>query len=384
VFPPTYNLDGKPTYAHERRRLNGSEVDAVLLDAVQSQANRMEQALLQAWHRRELSFPVVAVDFSGIDGLADLGQITSLDAPHRLADALIRDSVSNGKLFRLTPEGMAFTGARINNATGLYRLCPTGLVFGLWDSTDLRRPGGGAKFARALVSEIVGIGAVSGTRTSSRIDPAGIMQISKDSPIYRSSDPMGWTRDAAEAQTEKGKPLLLKTGRPSEINHGNITPSIDDRAGGVTVDYALQTVVLSLAALRRLRFGDDVSGQPLLAERRDVAESSARTALAALGLAAVAYQEASGYDLRSRCVLEPESPLAFEVLSGNGNAPTVFTLDRASAAALFKHAVDDAREQGMAWACEPAKPILTLTPAPKLAGLILRSRELAATGAAAE
>jgi CRISPR-associated protein Csb1 len=47
VFPPTY---AGAVYATEKRRLPGHEqpVDCVLLDSVQSQANRMEEALQQA------------------------------------------------------------------------------------------------------------------------------------------------------------------------------------------------------------------------------------------------------------------------------------------------------------------------------------------------
>src|SRR5947209_18803849 len=46
VFPPTY---AGAVYATEKRRLPGYEqpVDCVLLDSVQSQANRMEEALQQ-------------------------------------------------------------------------------------------------------------------------------------------------------------------------------------------------------------------------------------------------------------------------------------------------------------------------------------------------
>jgi len=45
VFPPTYE-GGK--YVTEKRRINGEIVDCVLLDSVQSQANRMELALKEA------------------------------------------------------------------------------------------------------------------------------------------------------------------------------------------------------------------------------------------------------------------------------------------------------------------------------------------------
>src|SRR2546430_13269870 len=61
VFPPTYE-GGR--YATERRRVGEVEMDAVLLDSVQSQANRMELALKAALDRAELALPVLAVDFS--------------------------------------------------------------------------------------------------------------------------------------------------------------------------------------------------------------------------------------------------------------------------------------------------------------------------------
>src|SRR5262245_19471946 len=47
LFPPTYNDPDKKAgaYGFEPRRIDGREVNAVLLDSVASQANRMEQAL---------------------------------------------------------------------------------------------------------------------------------------------------------------------------------------------------------------------------------------------------------------------------------------------------------------------------------------------------
>src|SRR5262249_34465922 len=62
VFPPTYVKERNATtkYAIESRRLDGREVQTVLLDSVASQANRFELALLEGWRRGELPFPVVA------------------------------------------------------------------------------------------------------------------------------------------------------------------------------------------------------------------------------------------------------------------------------------------------------------------------------------
>ena len=51
VFPPTYVKDGRAEtkYAFEMRRIDGREIQTVLLDSVASQANRMEEALLDGW-----------------------------------------------------------------------------------------------------------------------------------------------------------------------------------------------------------------------------------------------------------------------------------------------------------------------------------------------
>jgi CRISPR-associated protein Csb1 len=387
VFPPTYLKErGASTkYAFERRIIDGHEVSTVLLDSVASQANRMEEALLEGFRRGELGFPVVEVDFSKQDGLEDLDRITSLQAPHRIADALLRDSLKGSTPFRATPEGREFTDSRPNHATGMYKHCPTALIFGCWDSTG-PKGGLGSKFSRCLVSEIVGINAVSGVKTASRIDPAGIQR--NAGPVFESkANKDEWTSLESEAASEKGKPKLFsrkgaegkEKGTPAGINHGNIPPSIDAESGGVTIDHAVQTVVLSLAGLRRLRFVNRVDGQPFDPndpKLRLAAEASARTALAALALAAVVYQRDNDFDLRSRSLLVAKGPLTFEVLGRDGGPPAKFTLDRAAAAALVADATRQAEKYGLGWSAEP----LLLEPAPKLAKLIRISRERAAAG----
>ena len=51
---------------------------------------------------------------------ADLGEITALRAPHRIADALLRDALLDGVPFRSSAIGKAFTDARVNHATAMY------------------------------------------------------------------------------------------------------------------------------------------------------------------------------------------------------------------------------------------------------------------------
>ena len=365
VFPPTFAVAAaaENKYAIEERQVGDQVVTTVLLDSVASQANRAELALLDGWEAKDLEFPVPYVDFTGEPDLADLGRITVLEAPHRFADAIFRDSLLGGTLFRLSDIGQKITEARPGNATDMFRYAPTALLFGQWDSTG-PKGGLGSKFQRAYVSEIVGLDAKIGRKVGSRIDP---LQIERDAAVvYEHADPQQrWTLDAAEAAQEKGKPKLAGgDGRPSEINHGNIAPSIDAQAGGVTISEARQTAVLSLAALRRLRF---------VGESRD-AEVAARTAVAALGVAAIAFGYEADHDLRSRCLLIPQHPPVVEMVGRDGGSPEEIGVDRESAAQLLSEAAANAARSGIAW----EKAEIALTPAPKLVELLRRSREVSA------
>lgn len=371
IFPPTHNEasenKGKTgaKYAFETRRIDGHDVKCVLIDSVQSQANRMEDALQALWTDKKIALPVVSVDFSSI--APEVGHVTSLTAPHRIADALLRDSLlKNGQLFRLSDIGKSFTDASTKNATALFKVCPTGLVFGLWDSTG-PKGGLGAKFQRALVSEIVGINAVAGSKTSSRIDPLNILKKAAD--IYVAADENErWTTDIEQARTENGEPVKFgKEGKPSEVNHGNIAPSIDSVGGGVTIDEARHTVVLSLASLRRLGF--------------TTGAEEARTVLAALGLLAVFAAESRGHDLRSRCLLVPKkgSALKLEAVARDGSTIPV-DLDLAGAIALYNEAVGKLPD-AVKFEKPAGEALAELVPSPKLAYLVKKSRDLTAAEA---
>lgn len=374
VFPPTYAVAASADnrYAIEERQVGDRVVTTVLLDSVASQANRAELALLEGWEAGDLRFPVPYVDFTDAPGVDDLGRVTVLEAPHRLADAIFRDSLLNGTLFRLSDVGRAITEARPTNATDMFRYAPTALLFGQWDSTG-PKGGLGSKFQRAYVSEIVGLDARVGVKVGSRIDPLQIERLASDQVAYNHEDPAQvWTFDAAEAEKGKGgKPEPASrgsssgtAGQPSKINHGNIAPSIDSQAGGVTIAEAKQTVVLSLAALRRLRF---------VGKGRD-AEVAARTAVAALGVAAIAYGHEADHDLRSRCLLIPQHAPMIEMVGRDGGSPETVSVDRESAAQLLSEASARAAQSGIGW----AEGEIALRPAAKLVELLRRSREVSA------
>jgi CRISPR-associated protein Csb1 len=378
VFPPTYS---GAVYAIEHRRIRRPEggedvVPCVLLDSVQSQANRMEEALQEAVDEERVRIPVIEVRFPDEQLLQPVGRVTSLQAPHRIADAILRDSLLDNQRFPESSLGKRVATAALQNATPLYELCPTALLLGMWDSTG-PRGGLGPKFQRALVSEIVGIGAAFGTKTSSRIDP---LQIRLNAgPVYRAATDKGlpWTTDEAAASKDaKGNSILWgKKGKPSEVNHGNVVPSLSDTdprsnlplAGGVTVAYAEQTTVLSLAALRRLRFPDGAGAAKV---EREVA---ARVVLAALGLCASALAAEKGLDLRSRCLLWPDEPADWELLDLPGQPPAKFRLEPEDAIKLLTDAVAAARRAGVEWREE----VLTLDASPELVRLVRKSQELA-------
>lgn len=358
IFPPTYE-GGR--YATETRYVEGREVSCVLLDSVQSQANRLELALLEAHRAGQVRLPLVVTRFDQ-ERLLKRFDVSSLEAPHRIADALLRDSLLDGVIFRKSEKGRVLDTADARHATGLFGLCPTALLFGLWDSTG-PRGGMGAKFQRALVSEIIGYHAVPGVKTSSRIDPAEI-QKSAAVLLERKSDALdapAWTMDPA-----LGNKKLGKDGKPSEANHGNVTPGIQD--GGFTISKAVQTTVISLPALRRLRFPLDgaVSSDP-------AADLAARTALVALGLAGATLARQDG-DLRSRCQLVPQRTPVWELLDRPGEAPAQFDLGADQAVDLLNAAIEAARSAGLPWEGE-----IVLTPAPELVELVRRSQELAAS-----
>jgi len=361
VFPPSYAAEGSAPhkYASETRQIDDRKVETILLDSVASQANRAELALLDGWQAGELQFPVHYVDFTGQEEVEDIGKLTALEAPHRIMDAIFRDSLLDNTLFRLSEVGQAITDASPRDASALFRYSPTALLFGVWDSTG-PKGGLGSKFQRSYVSEIIGLDAEIGVKVGSRLDPLQIERLSADDHIYDHADEQQvWTFDAAEAKAKKDK-----SSRPSEINHGNIVPSIDKMAGGITISKAIQTTVISLASIRKLRFGE-----------RDIArDSAAHTAIAALGLCAIAYQHEKDFDLRSRCLLLPTEPAKVELLARDGSAPQEFSLSPQGTGQILRQAADEVAANGLSWETSEAK--LKLEPAPKLVELIRRSRRM--------
>jgi|SRR5581483_463109 len=369
IFPPTYPGEGSrnppPRHVFERRRIDGHEIWCVLVDSVQSQANRLEESLLGAI-RDGIQIPHVVVDFNGKE-LEGVSKITSLDAPHRVYDAILRDSLLNSQPFMKSATGKRITKASNHDASALLEISPTALLFGSWHSTG-EGGGIGAKFARCLVSEIVAIDApveelividqrngkvevrTAGRRTGSRIDPLGVL---RKVEVYKGES--GWD------VTEAGAGKKAKKVRPSEINHGNIAPSV--QALGITCDYLEHMFVLSFAGLRRLGFGSPEKN------------TAGRALLAAIGLLAITEQDEQGYALRSRCDLVCEGKAPLEVVHPDGTTENI-ALGVQEARALYAEAFGAAKKAGFEFADGP----LRLTPQDKLVEIVRKSQELALQG----
>lgn len=79
IFPPTYpggRNNPSPRHIFERRRVDGRELSCVLVDSVQSQANRLEESLMGLIADGAVNIPHVVVDFSDT-GLVGISKITS-------------------------------------------------------------------------------------------------------------------------------------------------------------------------------------------------------------------------------------------------------------------------------------------------------------------
>jgi CRISPR-associated protein Csb1 len=365
VFPATY---GGGAYATERRTLDGTVVDCILIDSVQSQANRAEEALKVAIERGRTKLPLIEVEFQKAnENFRDpLPNLTSLDVPHRLADAILRDSaLPDGTRFSKSEYAQRWGKSNLWNATAVYELCPTALLFGMWGSPE--KPGGlGAKFERAFVSEIVAVDVVSNAPGTTEVKDSGARKDVVNKRVGFRIDPLNASRGVQIKQNDDGS-FQVGAGklRPSEINHGNIP--FDTSNSGVRFRYAEQTTVVSLGALRKLRF-------PVQGKDDPGVNDAGRAVLAALGLCAGVLAAEANTSLRSRCHLWPVEDREWELIEKPGQAPRTFRMNSDQAVSLLNAAIAAASQAGLKWMEEK----LMLQPTPELIQLIQQSQEAAA------
>ena len=328
ISPPTYPQDSRdsPYIIEDRLGSDRTPEKVVLLDSRQSQANRCEEVLQDAVDSGDLALPHLAMDIQTHDRTI---RITSLTAPHRSRDAYFRDSQVGDLPFDKTPEGRALADASPADATSVYLYSPADLVYGVWDSHRARRLQ--TKFPRVYTSELVGRGAVAGNRAAGRYD----MVTSGGRKVTGSDE--DWAPD------DKGK------GKLSRVGLGSIPPSVM-AAGGVTVRVIEREATLSFAGLARIRAGEGA------AQRR-----AARAVIASLAILGdrLAFGVPAIF-LRSGCDLVLLAESLSWVQRGSKEDP--FEITRAEARLLLAHAVDQARQVGLAWREAP----LRVDPQPKL------------------
>ena len=280
-------------YQLDRRWASPGDAEAtpvIVIDNVPSQANRLEQALRR--DREASSIPEFVLDLSELGSLpAHLPRsLSSLDFPHRNADAYLRDAKLGDADFIKTDTGQAIFGATAQECGPLMSWFPQALLYGFWQS-HLGRKRHNHKHARAWVSEIIGWQPAS---TETRVlglkgDP---LNLNTDEVV--TSNPDDRTRwDIGGAEKVEGG----KRDRLSELGHGQVPfMGSDAAASAVSFQRVTQRATVSFAQLRRVSLGRDASRE---------ADATARAVLVALGLHAHQLAFGHAFALRSGADLRP-------------------------------------------------------------------------------
>ena len=282
------------TYQRDRRwasPADGEPTQVIVIDNVPSQANRLEEALRR--NRDSTPIPEFVLDLSELPHLpAHLPRsLSSLQFPHRNADAYLRDAQLDGQDFLKTEIGQAIFGATAQTCGPLIAWFPQALLYGFWQS-HLGKKRQNTKHARAWVSEIVGWQPAS-TETRVLGLKGDALNLNTDDVV--TSDP----GDRTAWEVGKGARIAgAKSDKLSEIGHGQV-PFMGNDAPAAAVSFArvTQRATVSFAQLRRVSLGGG-SGE---------ADAAARALLVALGLHAHQLAFGRGFALRSGAELRPGS-----------------------------------------------------------------------------
>ena len=260
VRPPVYSVDEKPfAPLRQTRYLQGQKVSTVLLDSVESQANRQETLLY-----RHVPLPDLRVE------LFDGRQVSQYEAPGRILDPIFREAHWDGTPFHQTPLFQAIAKGGEGAERALFRHSPLTLVYGGWLSYGDIPAEVAPKWPRLVALEVLGLDPEEAHRTSSRQDPLGLPG---ELPLPEA---------LSQALKEQGK-----RGRLSEAGLGRMPPAASPL--DVAVRGAALVGAVSLVGLRNLRLPQE-----------------AREVLLLLALLGLALQHREGYRLRSGADLVPE------------------------------------------------------------------------------
>ncbi len=331
VKPAVYE-GGK--YQEDRRwaaPTDDAPTPVIVIDNVPSQANRLEDALRR---RRETTLaPEFILDFSDVSNLPSHlpRRLSSLQFPHRNADAYLRDARLGDTDFTKTEVGKAIFGATAQACGPLMAWFPQALLYGFWQS-HLGKKRHNSKHARAWVSEIVGWNpATTDTKVLGlKGDP---LNLSVEEPVrIHDRDLLDWNLVEATKGERKQKEKKEKL---SKIGHGQV-PLADETPGAVSFARITQRATVSFAQLRRVSLGRDAQAN------RD---GAARALLVALGLHAHVLAFGRGFALRSGAELRPAKTTATWLGS---DEDVVCTIGGATATTqLLRSAKDHAASAGV-------------------------------------
>ena len=320
-------------YQQDRRWAKSEDAEptrVIVIDNVPSQANRLEDALRR--HRTATGLPEFVLDLSELTGLpAHLPRsLSSLQFPHRNADAYLRDARLGDQDFVKTDLGRSILGATAQTCGPLIGWFPQALLYGFWQS-HLGKKRANIRHARAWVSEIVGWNPA----------PTDVVKLLglKGDPLNLSVEDRVNSNPEDRFEWTIGKEAVQggKKDKLSEIGHGQVPfMGADAAAGPVSFARITQRATLSFAQLRRISLG---------AEYDPGADASVRALLVALGLHAHQLAFGRGFALRSGADLRLTA-VAATWLGATGDLQFAFG-DAAGTRALLASACDHAKTLGV-------------------------------------
>jgi CRISPR-associated protein Csb1 len=348
-FPVKPAIYSGGVYQGDWRWLSGEQVEAVVIDNVPSQANRLEAALERV--RDKMGLPEIVLDLSDCGDLPPHlpRRISSLRFPHRQADAYVRDSLLDGAEFKKTPIGVALVNATADYPHALLQWMPQALLLGFWQS-HLGSSRSQAKLARSWVSEIVGYRPATATKTTARTRTLGTkgdpLNLNGDDALkYDKADVLGGGWSA----TPEKRPKDATEGKLSNIGHGQV-PFKEAELSPAAISFGsiAQQATLSIPDLRRVWVGDPR------------ANAAARAMLCALGIAAHVAAFTAPFTLRSGCALRRTSATWTWLGATADEQVEIPTLDQAIA--LWHECVQLAEDVGLPVGSRWSTDTLVLTP----------------------
>ena len=277
VSPPTFAQpeggEKGPRYVWSERRIGDAMVKTCLLDSPASQANRIEESLLELVRAGMLTLPLHRLEVPYI------GELTDLELPHRTYDAAIGTAkLADGTDWKRSKVAKLIREASRKNAAALLEHAPLILVLGGWDShSGTAANAWQGRHEKAVWSKIVAVDAFKMN------DPGGRL------------DPMGLPPSVAVDLGDGSKKLSVQ-------GLGVVPPSMEKFPRlSITMQRAEQRSVISFGVFRKIGFGGNGK------------DEVARDFLAALGILGLTALHRDGGHLRSECDLVCEHTNGWQI-----------------------------------------------------------------------